>query len=114
MSKGEHDSAIRLCMEVIRLAPKSPDAFKTLGMISQQMGMLNFYDWKIFVTLFFCSIYFLCIFSFLFLKILILCHWTTIWFLNAVHVSAFDVMICMAFIWCTQLVAQLLTYRDYL
>lgn len=37
-AKGQHDNAIKTCMEVIRLAPNAPEPFRTLGMIHEEKG----------------------------------------------------------------------------
>ena len=37
-AKGQHEDAIKTCMEVIRLAPNAPEPFRTLGMIHEEMG----------------------------------------------------------------------------
>ncbi|XP_064477009.1 general transcription factor 3C polypeptide 3-like [Ornithodoros turicata] len=37
-AKGDHEDAIKMCMEVIRLVPIAPEPFQTLGMIYEEMG----------------------------------------------------------------------------
>ncbi len=37
-ARGDHEEAIKMSMEVIRLSPNSPEPFQTLGMIYEEMG----------------------------------------------------------------------------
>ena len=37
-ARGEQEEAIKMCMEVIRLAPKAPEPYQTLGMIYEEAG----------------------------------------------------------------------------
>lgn len=40
-ARGEHEDAIKMCMEVVRLAPMSPEPFQTLGMIYEELGDMD-------------------------------------------------------------------------
>ncbi|CAN7943158.1 unnamed protein product, partial [Ixodes hexagonus] len=37
-ARGDHEDAIKMCMEVIRLVPRAPEPFQTLGMLYEEMG----------------------------------------------------------------------------
>ncbi|XP_014674823.1 PREDICTED: general transcription factor 3C polypeptide 3-like isoform X2 [Priapulus caudatus] len=37
-ARGEHEEAIKMCMEIIRLVPTAPEPFQTLGMLYEEMG----------------------------------------------------------------------------
>lgn len=37
-ARGRHDDAVKMCMEVVRLAPRAPEPFQTLGMIYEAKG----------------------------------------------------------------------------
>ncbi|XP_077511891.1 general transcription factor 3C polypeptide 3 isoform X3 [Amblyomma americanum] len=37
-ARGAHDDAVKMCMEVVRLAPHCPEPFQTLGMIYEALG----------------------------------------------------------------------------
>ena len=37
-AKGQREEAVKICMEVIRLAPNAPEPFKTLGELYEDMG----------------------------------------------------------------------------
>ncbi|KAH9376329.1 hypothetical protein HPB48_009156 [Haemaphysalis longicornis] len=37
-ARGRHDDAVKMCMEVVRLAPRAPEPFQTLGMVYEAKG----------------------------------------------------------------------------